>query len=178
MYILAQILGIIGIISLSISMQYNKKKQILVFKIAANTFYGLQYLCLNAMPAMLMSIVSLVRCVIFFAFENKNKKVPIYVLLIILALIIVTPIFLNYGVMGFFPLIGTLIYTIGTWQKNLNVFRIITLITACIWIGYNVFVGAYSSLIGNVFEVITSLIAIYRFNLNDDKKKKRGKKSK
>lgn len=172
MFILAQILGSIGIITLFISIQYNGKKQILEFQVASNIFYGLQYLCLNAISAMLMSIVSLVRYVIFFVFENKNKKVPIYVLVVILALIIVTSVFLNYGVMELFPVLCTLLYTIGIWQKNLNVFRIITLITACIWIGYNVFVGAYPSLIGNIFEVITSLIAIYRFNLNESRNKK------
>lgn len=172
MFILAQILGSIGIITLFISVQYNSKKQILAFQISANIFYGLQYLCLGAIPAMLMSVVALFRCIVFFAFENKNKKLPIYVLILILALIIITSMFLNYGVMGLFPVICTLLYTIGIWQKNLNVFRIITLITACIWIGYNLFVGAYPSLIGNIFEVITSLIAIYRFNLNESRNKK------
>ena len=58
MYILAQILGSIGIITLFISVQYNSKRQILAFQIAANLFYGLQYLCLGAIPAMLMSIVA------------------------------------------------------------------------------------------------------------------------
>lgn len=176
MYILAQVFGTLGIITLFFSVQYNSKKQILGFQIAANLFYAIQYLFLNAIPAAVMSIVSLLRCIVFFLFEKKNKKIPAYVLAIFIALIIVLAKFLNYGVMGFFPIICTLLYTIGIWQKNLNIFRIITLITACIWIGYNVFVGAYPSLIGNSFEVLTSLIAIYRFNLNESDNKKRKKR--
>jgi hypothetical protein len=119
-----------------------------------------------------MSFVSVLRCIVFFIFEKKNKKVPIYILVVFLALIIILAKFLNYGIMGFLLVVCTLLYTIGIWQRNLNVFRIITLITACIWIGFNIFVGAYSSLIGNVFEVLTSLIAIYKFNLNDNEIKK------
>lgn len=172
MYILSQLFGVLGITTLFLSVQYNNKKQILGFQILANLFYAIQYLFLNAIPAALMSFVSLLRCIVFFTFERKNKKVPIYVLVIFILLIIVFAIFLNYGIIGFFPVVCTLLYTIGIWQKNLNFFRIITLITACFWIGYNLFVSAYSSLIGNVFEVLTSLIAIYRFNLKESENKK------
>lgn len=176
MYILAQLCGTLGIITLFFSVQFDSKKQILGFQIAANLFYAIQYLFLNAIPAALMSVVSLLRCIVFFIFEKKNKKVPIYILAVFLTLIIILAKFLNYGMMGFFPVVGTLLYTIGIWQKNLNIFRIITLLTACIWIGYNIFVGAYPSLIGNVFEVLTSLIAIYRFNLSESDNKKRKKR--
>ena len=172
MYILAQIFGMFGIITLFLSVQFNSKKQILGFQIAANLFYAIQYLVLNAITASVMSFVSVLRCIAFFVFEKKNKKVPVYVLVIFIALIIILAKVLNYGIMGFFPVVCTLLYTIGIWQKNLNIFRIITLLTACIWIGYNIFVGAYPSLIGNVFEVLTSLIAIYRFNLNESEIKK------
>lgn len=119
-----------------------------------------------------MSFVSVLRCIAFFIFEKKNKKVPVYILVIFIALIIILAKFLNYGIMGFFPVVCTLLYTIGIWQKNLNIF----LITACIRLGFNIFVGAYSSLIGNVFEVLTSLIAIYRFNLSENDNKKRKKR--
>lgn len=176
MYILAQIFGIFGIITLFLSVQFNSKKQILRFQTAANLFYAIQYLLLNAITASLMSFVSVFRCIVFFIFEKKNKKVPIYILVVFLALIIILAKFLNYGIMGFLPVVCTLLYTIGIWQRNLNVFRIITLITACIWVGYNVFVGAYPSLIGNVFEILTALIAIYRFNLSESDNKKRKKR--
>ncbi len=175
MYIIAQVLGIVGVISLFLSILYNNKKQIVILQIISSLFYGLEYLFLNAIPAMIMSFISLLRCIIFYLFERKNKKVPVIVLIIIILAIILIAKFLNYGVMGYFPIICTLLYTIGIWQKNLNLFRIITLIVSCIWIGYNIYVGAYPSLIENIVEIITSLTAIYKFNL-DDKKKKRGKR--
>lgn len=171
MQIVAQVLGALGIISMILSVQFNSKKQVLGFQIAANSLFAFQYLCLNAISAVVMSFVAALRCIVFFLFENKGKKVPIWVLGLFLLLIIVLFIFFKHGIIGVFPLICTFIYTIGIWQKNLNVFRVITLITASLWIGYNVYYHAYPSLVGNVFEVITSLIAIYRFNLDDTRKK-------
>ena len=79
---------------------------------------------------------------------------------------------MKYGIMEGFPVISTFIYTIGIWQKNTNMQRIVTLFISCILIGYNVYVRAYSLLIWNIFEIITSLIAIYNINLNDKKTKK------
>lgn len=171
MQIVAQVLGTLGIVSMVLSVQFNSKKQVLGFQIAANSLFAFQYLCLNAISAVVMSFVAALRCIVFFVFENKGKKVPIWVLGIFLVLITVLFVFLKRGVIGVFPLVCTFIYTIGIWQKNLNVFRVITLITASLWIGYNVYYHAYPSLVGNIFEVITSLIAIYRFNLDDTRKK-------
>ena len=151
MQIVAQVLGALGIISMVLSVQFNSKKQVLGFQIAANSLFAFQYLCLNAISAVVMSFVAVLRCVVFFVFENKGKKVPIWVLGIFLVLITVLFVFLKSG--------------------NLNVFRVITLITASLWIGYNVYYHAYPSLVGNIFEVLTSLIAIYRFNLDDTRKK-------
>ena len=66
MYILAQIFGMFGIITLFLSVQFNSKKQILGFQIAANLFYAIQYLVLNAITASVMSFVSVLRCIAFF----------------------------------------------------------------------------------------------------------------
>ena len=107
--------------------------------------------------------------------EKKYKKVPLFILVVFLASIIVAASVMKYGIMQVFPVICTFIYTIGIWQKNTNIQRIVTLFTSCILIGYNVYVSAYSSLVWNIFEIITSLIAIYNINLNEKKSKKRRK---
>ena len=88
MYIIAQVLGIVGVISLFLSILYNNKKQIVILQIISSLFYGLEYLFLNAIPAMIMSFISLLRCIIFYLFERKNKKVPVIVLIIIILAII------------------------------------------------------------------------------------------
>ena len=74
MQIVAQVLGALGIISMVLSVQFNSKKQVLGFQIAANSLFAFQYLCLNAISAVVMSFVAVLRCVVFFVFENKSDS--------------------------------------------------------------------------------------------------------
>ena len=165
MNILANILGVIGIVFLVVSVQCNKKSSILIFQIFANIFYGLQYLTLGAFSAGVMSIVSLLRCLIFYSYDRKGKLVPLW-LFLILALSIIFPIFFTYdGILSLFPIVATLVYSYATWQKNLSLFRKLVLSVSILWIIYNFCVGAYISVIGSVFEFVSSLLAIYRLDI-------------
>ena len=165
MNILANILGVIGIFFLVVSVQCNKKSSILIFQIFANIFYGLQYLTLGAFSAGVMSIVSLLRCLIFYSYDRKGKLVPLW-LFLILALSIIFPIFFTYdGILSLFPIVATLVYSYATWQKNLSLFRKLVLSVSILWITYNFCVGAYISVIGSVFEFVSSLLAIYRLDI-------------
>lgn len=165
MNILANILGVIGIFFLVVSVQCNKKSSILIFQIFANIFYGLQYLTLGAFSAGVMSIVSLLRCLIFYSYDRKGKLVPLW-LFLILALSIIFPIFFTYdGILSLFPIVATLVYSYATWQKNLSLFRKLVLSVSILWIIYNFCVGAYISVIGSVFEFVSSIIAIYRLDV-------------
>lgn len=172
MYILSQVLGVAGIISMLASIAFDTRKKLPVFEILAIILFGLQYFILKAIPAVIMLIILFLRCIVFFYIEKKYKKVPFFILLVFLASIIVAASIMKYGIMEGFPVISTFIYTIGIWQKNTNIQRIVTLFISCILIGYNVYVRAYSLLIWNIFEIIASLIAIYNINLNDKKTKK------
>ena len=165
MNILANILGVIGIFFLVVSVQCNKKSSILIFQIFANIFYGLQYLTLGAFSAGVMSIVSLLRCLIFYSYDRKGKLVPLW-LFLILALSIIFPIFFTYdGILSLFPIVATLVYSYATWQKNLSLFRKLVLSVSILWITYNFCVGAYISVIGSIFEFVSSLLAIYRLDI-------------
>lgn len=173
MYIFSQVLGVAGIISILASIAFDTRKKLPLFEIMAIILFGLQYLILKAIPAVVMLIILFIRCIVFFYIEKKYKKVPFFVLVLFLISIIAAANIMKYGIMEGFPVICTFIYTIGIWQKNTNIRRIIMLFISCILVGYNVYVSAYSLLFLNIFEIITSLIAIYNINLNDKKTKKR-----
>lgn len=166
MNILAQIYGIIGLIFLIVSVQNNNKVLILIFQIFANIFYGLQYLTLGLFSAGLMSCVSLIRCLIFFYYEKKKGITTPIVWFIILSII---PIIISYftftGWISLIPIIATILYTYAIWQKNLTRFRVIVSSSSIGWIFYNFVGGAYISLLGGIFEFISGLIAIVRFDI-------------
>lgn len=166
MNILAQVFGIIGLIFLIVSVQNNNKVLILIFQIFANIFYGLQYLTLGLFSAGLMSCVSLIRCLIFFYFEKKRGIItPIYWLIILTIVPIIISCFTFTGWISLIPIIATILYTYAIWQKNLTRFRVIVSSSSIGWIFYNFVGGAYVSLIGGIFEFISGIIAIIRFDI-------------
>lgn len=170
MNIIAQIFGIVGLIFVFISIQNNNKNKILFFQILANLFYGLQYLFLRALSAALMCFSSLIRCVIFEKYSKRRKGIPFFVLLFFVLLNIILGIVSFINIYNIIPVIISILYTYGIWQNNLKLFRIISVVVAIAWSFYNYFVGAYVALFGTFFELLSALIAIYRFDISKKEK--------
>lgn len=170
MFILAQILGFLAIIAWVVGILQKDKYSILMCQIVANSIYALEYFFLNVIAAGLMNLSSVFRCIIFFSYEKKNKKVPLSILLIFIIIILIIGIFTTYNnLLNFIPVIITVIYAYTLWQNNMLVTRLSFIITAIIWIYYNYSVGAYISIFGNILEIISGIISILKFNYNGNK---------
>ena len=170
MNILAQCFGIAGMLFLMLSIQNNKKSNILIFQIFANIFYGFQYITLGLFSAGLMSVVSLARCFIFYHYEDKkNMQTPIGWLIALSTVTIGISFFTYTNVLSLIPIIATLLYTYAIWQKDLGKFRMIVTSSSIGWIVYNGLGGAYVSLIGSFFELVNGIIAITRFDIKKQK---------
>lgn len=158
---------------LVLSAFFNKKIQLIVFKTIAYTCFFVEYTLLNSQIAAIMCAVSIFRDIIFFIFERKNKKTPILILVIILVLIIALGKFLSYPFMGIFPIVCTFVYTIASFRKNSSMSRFLLLVSSSLWIGFNLYIKAYSLVLLNGFEVLSSLIAIYNYTLSENTKKRK-----
>ncbi|MGN1297973.1 MAG: YgjV family protein [Clostridia bacterium] len=69
------------------------------------------------------------------------------------------------NIFSIFPVLLSILYTYGVWQSNLKTYRVISVVGAIAWMIYNSVVGAYASVIGNVFQCITAIIAIIRLDI-------------
>ena len=165
MNLVAQLFGFIALIFYVVSLQINNKNKLLKFLVITNVFYSLQYLMLDAYSALFISLVGIFRCIVFLKFENENKDIPLYVLLITLAIILYSG-FLSYsGILSLIPIITGAIYSWATWQKNMKKFRIVCIINAISWLFYNFIVGAYVGALSTIIEFIFATISLIRFDL-------------
>jgi len=162
---LAHFFGILGLIFLVISIQNNKKKIVLLFQIFANIFYGLQYIVLNSLSAGMMSFISLIRCIVYYLYNIKNKKIPKNILILFIIIIMSTLLLTYNGLFSIIPIVATILYTYGTWTDNLKLFRYSAIIVTILWIIFNFYVGAYVSFIGSIFELLSVILAVYRFDI-------------
>ena len=73
-YILSQIFIIINYTFLIITYQSKNRKNILIYNFCAMMATGLSFLCLSAYSGLAMTIVAILRNIIFMIDEKKNGK--------------------------------------------------------------------------------------------------------
>ena len=162
--VIAQIIGIIGVIEYSFVTHQKTKIRVLIIQIIGACLYGTQYILLGGWSALITCLLNILRDIVFYQFEKKNKDIPKSYFIIFVILAIAINIFTFNGIISLIPLFVVICSTWAIWQKNLKKYRYMALFTNFIWAIYNFSYMAYVSFIGNVIQFISACIAIIRFN--------------
>lgn len=169
--IIAQVLALLGLGSNIASVQCRRRIWVLAFQIAANIFYGLQYIFLGVWSAFAVSITSALECIVVYGYANgsqaeqRRHPLPLAVLLAIMA---ITTIF---GLVGYaepldlLPIIVTVVYSWAVWQSNLRTFRLVAMLIPVCWFIYNMQVGAWVSMCTAVVEFGSAVAAVIRIDM-------------
>ena len=165
MIIFAQIIAIFAIIAYSFAPHQKTKKKVLIFKIVSNSLYTLQYIILGAMSDAGTNLINVLQSIIFYKYAKENKKVPVLWGVIFSLIIILLGIISYTNITSIIPIALALITTYGIWQDNLKIYRITCAFTIFCWIFYNFYISAYVSAVGNIFQCISAIIAIYKLNI-------------
>lgn len=165
MEILSYIFGILALIFWVASIQWKDKTKILKSQIIASIFFAIQYFLLGAMTAGYMNIVSVIRAYTYYKREEKKQENNVATLSIFIAIIAVIGLITCRDLLSCIPIAMSLVYNYITWQKNTRVIRIGFLLAAVVLLYYNFVVGAYISVIGNIFEIVSGIVSIYRFDV-------------
>lgn len=168
--IISNLIGAMALAFWTISMQVNKKSTLMKFQLIANFLYAIQYLLIGAITAATMNIISVVRYYIYYKNEEKGKDNTYFMLFTFILIIIIMGAITYNGAVNIIPIAISIVYTYATWQKDVKIIRYVIMFAAIIWIFYNMYVGAYITIVGNVMEVISSLTAIIRYDkMNNNK---------
>lgn len=163
------IVSILSIFFFVISVQFKEKKNILLSQFFASLCYFIAYYILGAYSGCAIELVEQSKDLTFYFFERKNKKIPIILLIIFLVLLLVASIVTYDGFYSLLPLIINLSYFVSSYVKNPKYIRIVMLICGFLWAIYNLIIGAYIIIIGNVLEIVSAIISLIRYK--DTKKK-------
>lgn len=162
MNIYAQIIGLSAIVIWVLSINKTNKKELVFLQIISNALYGIQYTILGGISAACMNYLSTLRCAIYYKDIKNNKKTSKNIVLLFIALMIIIGVISYNGIISIIPTFITCIYAYSLWQPNMKVLYYIIIFVALLWILYNSYVGAYISVIGNVFEIICAIKSIRR----------------
>ena len=165
LFIIAQIMGAFGALSMMMSCWQKSRKNIFIFLVFDNVFYFLQYIFLGAYSGAFTNLVGLFRTVVFSQ-KNKNKlfstNIPLFGIIIIYAVI---NIFTYNGITSLYPAIASIIYAIVLWQDDPKKIRFGSAIMLFLWFVYNLMVNAYVGAVIELVLFLSTLIAIIKIDI-------------
>lgn len=160
MYLITQILGIVAFIIAVFSMLFQNKAKILFFIAIYNIIILTSYLLLGQYLGCILIGIETVRSIVYFVFTLKNIKPNLYIYILFNILIVFSSIIFWVSWVDVFMLISLLINTYTTWQTNVKIIKIGTIVSTVFYILYNIFVGAYFNIISEVAFGLTSFYSL------------------
>ena len=97
-----------------------------------------------------------------------SKAVPIVFIAVSLVLTIVT----WQGVWGILPFIASIFATIGGWQKNPQILRIMTIPVCLCWVTFNLINRSWAGMTNDSLSLISLIVALTRYKAAQKKKLK------
>lgn len=162
------VISIIAVFLYVLSVQFKEKKNILIIQIFASMCYLIVYLIKGIWATVLIEVLEEVKNVFFLYSEKHSKKIPLKMLFIFLLILLIISIWYYDGMLSLLPLIINILGFISTYYKNPKYIRRIVFVCGALWGIYNIYVGAYIIVIGNVLEMISAAISIYKFRNIDN----------
>lgn len=164
MFITAQFFGILVIIANVLSMQMKKKKQIILMFILANLFSAINFVLLQSYSGAIICIFAIVQTFINKIFENKNKQVPRWLIIIYVVISIILGAITFKSYIDILPIICSILYSLTIIQDKEKNIRRISLVNIILWIIYDIVCQAYTAAISDSLMTISTLIGMYRFD--------------
>ncbi len=186
-FIIAQVLGFIGICLNLSSLQFNKHFQILTMRTLGTLFFVAQYVLLKAYVGVAMDAVGIIRNIVFTVLvaKNKNTKPAIWIFsfLVLLSGIITVliswdetvlhlsktwSIDTNFAIifaisLSLLSICAKLISTISFGIDNPHVIRIMNIPAASGWLLYNLINLSLTGIINEAFSIGSSIVGEIRF---------------
>ncbi len=167
-FILGQAFGILALICTVVSMQLKKKRQLMVLQTASEAFIVAQYLVKGAITGSFMAMVSFIRDIIFTKYDKK--RTPLWVLLVIYAIMTILTIISWAGPLSLLPYVGSLIYAWSLWYGKTKWIRLGNAVGNSPYLIYTIVTGNYALFIMTLLEVISSAVGFIRLELPSKKK--------
>lgn len=169
-FIIAQIFGILGPGATIIATQMKDKIKYLLAYIVAYVLIIANYILLKAYSGAINTLILLLLTIIFSVFENK--KFPTWLIILFSSLILLGSIITYENFYSLLPTIVSFISFAILLTTNMKVIRKYTLLLKLLCAIYDFLVMAYTACILDSLGFISSIVAIYRYDMSSIAKHK------
>ncbi len=163
--LIAQGIGMVGLIFAIISFQNNKRNLILIFLGLAQMCFIVHFALLEVWPAFAVNIVAVVRTFSFLLRGKKKWMEKNTLMYVFIGLFCIAGALSWNGWLSLLPIVAMTIETIGLWKKNPRLIRSIVIIPRPLWITYNTIHHSYPGVLTELFVVGSLITGIVRFDI-------------
>ncbi len=162
-YIIAQFFGGLSIASSICSMQFKKRRTILIALFCLNFFAALNMVFLGSLSAAYISFFAIFEMLVNYLFERKKKDVPRWLVGIYIICNVALGLITFEKPIDVLPILAAIIFCFTISMKNEQNIRKLMFLNQCLWLVFDVAVGAYLLVGSNLFTLISTAIAYYRY---------------
>ena len=162
-FVVAQIFGGLGMVASICSMQFKKRKYILIALLLLNLFSALNLALLDSFGSANISIFAILEMTINALFEHRKKPVPKIIIALYVVINIVLGILSFRGPLDVIPILCALIFCATLLAKNEQNIRKLMLANQSLWLIFDLSVRTYVLSGSNVLTIISTATALYRY---------------
>ena len=178
MRILSYIMSMIALALYCGSYFFSSKKNYLILQLNGNLFLSLSYLFMGAYFTMVSAAVGIVRGIVCYTYEKKDKRVPVYMIVLLCAVTVLSYVIINYVILSgnaspwdVLYMFACCMYAITFAVRNIKLMRYVVLIPHLSAVFYNLLVHApISSAVSYGIEFIVTVVAIIKFRLQEKRR--------
>ena len=175
--IIAQILGIIGMLMSVLSYQQKGKARILTFQLLGSVLFVVNFFLLGAFSGAILNFVAIVRALIFIYEDKVHADHPAWTIgLTAVYVLSYVSVFTIFGkeptVINLFveilPVLAMTVTTVAFRYKEDKILRRVAFISSPLWLTYNFIFFSLGGIIGETLNLSSAIIGTLRL----DRKKK------
>lgn len=164
-FLFSQICSGVGLIFFALTFLSRDRNKILFLSILMAVFYSLEYLLLGSVTGCVVKIIGIVRGVWYFLeLKRYNKNSLVSMLTIEILTVFLSIITWKSVEFSLLPMLANIIYAYALWQKNNKVFKVLTVLTSCLWLIFSFYIG---SIVGAVSRsiIVSVQFIIFMFDI-------------
>ena len=158
-----QSIAVVAYICMIFMFQAKDKTQMLVWQFAMCLMFFVHYILLGP-AAYVGAFINLAAMLRAFVFANRDSWAKSKIWLLAFVLIFsITAIGTWQGHQDFFTVIGIIASTFALWIKDINKSRELFIVSSFAWLTFNVLVGSYAGMVGEVCGLVSNMIAMRKY---------------
>ena len=163
-FYLAQAVGVLTTVCSVTSMQFKKMRNILIGEIIANLLVSLNYVLLGGISGAGVCLLATVQTIWIYLLGKRGKNFPLPVHICFMAGYAVVSALSFNGLPSVLSCVAALLYAMSVTREESKYCRVYMLFNSLIWIVYDVYTHAYTTILTHGLLVASILLAMIRID--------------